>query len=128
MARMLSVIEPGGFVPLTTVWDHVLSPSCFSLAWSSAIVSQRRYVLETVTSVLHGTLTTTRHDTALLLKDLSMPLLVPSARVARWRPCVYVLCVLWVLVPSLGYAEQFTGRVVGISDGDTLSVIRWWTR
>ena len=53
-----------------------------------------------------------------------MPLLVPSARVARRRPYVYVLGVLWVLVPLLVYAEQFTGKVVGISDGDTLSVLR----
>ena len=53
-----------------------------------------------------------------------MPLLVPLARVARWRSCVYVLGVLWVLVPLLGYAEQFTGKVVGILDGDTISVLR----
>jgi endonuclease YncB( thermonuclease family) len=53
-----------------------------------------------------------------------MPVLVPSARVARWRSCVYVLGVLWVLVPLLGYAEQFTGKVVGILDGDTISVLR----
>ncbi len=32
---------------------------------------------------------------------------------------------LWlVLVPLLAYAEQFTGKVVGISDGDTISVLR----
>ena len=98
--------------------------SCFSLSWSSAIVSQRRQVLETVTAVLHGTLTTTRHDRVLLLKDLSMPMLVPSAHVARWRSCVYGLGVLWVLVPLLVHADQFTGKVVGISDGDTLSVLR----
>jgi endonuclease YncB( thermonuclease family) len=32
--------------------------------------------------------------------------------------------VLWILMPLLGYAEQFTGKVVGISDGDTISVLR----
>ena len=33
--------------------------------------------------------------------------------------------VLWlVLVPLLAYADQFTGKVVGISDGDTISVLR----
>jgi endonuclease YncB( thermonuclease family) len=53
-----------------------------------------------------------------------MPLLVPSAHVTRWRSCVYGLGVLWVLVPLLGYAEQFTGKVVGIGDGDTISVLR----
>jgi endonuclease YncB( thermonuclease family) len=53
-----------------------------------------------------------------------MPGLVPSARIARWRFCAYVLGVLWVLVPWLGYADQFTGKVVGISDGDTISVLR----
>src|SRR5262249_32928326 len=69
-------------------------------------------------------LSTTRHDRALLLKDLPMPFLVPSAHVARWRACVYGLGVLWVLVPLLVYADQCTGKVVGISDRDTLSVLR----
>jgi micrococcal nuclease len=33
--------------------------------------------------------------------------------------------VLWcLLTPLLAFAEQFTGKVVGISDGDTLSVLR----
>jgi len=33
--------------------------------------------------------------------------------------------VLWlVLAPLLAYADQFTGKVVGISDGDTISVLR----
>jgi endonuclease YncB( thermonuclease family) len=53
-----------------------------------------------------------------------MPMLVPSARVARWRPCAYILGVFWVLVPLLVYADQFTGKVVGILDGDTISVLR----
>jgi endonuclease YncB( thermonuclease family) len=34
---------------------------------------------------------------------------------------VWLLLMAW---PLLGYAEQFTGKVVGISDGDTLSVLR----
>jgi micrococcal nuclease len=33
--------------------------------------------------------------------------------------------VLWlVFVPLLAAAEPFTGKVVGISDGDTISVLR----
>ena len=33
--------------------------------------------------------------------------------------------VLWyMLAPLLAFAEQFTGKVVGISDGDTISVLR----
>ena len=33
--------------------------------------------------------------------------------------------VLWcLLVPCGASAEQFTGKVVGISDGDTISVLR----
>src|SRR5215475_14355756 len=35
--------------------------------------------------------------------------------------------VVWLFlmaVPILGHAEQFTGKVVGISDGDTISVLR----
>ena len=35
--------------------------------------------------------------------------------------------VVWLLLmnlPALVHAEQFTGKVVGISDGDTLSVLR----
>jgi micrococcal nuclease len=33
--------------------------------------------------------------------------------------------ILWcLLAPLLAYAEQFTGKVVGTSDGDTLSVLR----
>src|SRR5262245_1834914 len=106
--------------------DHLscLPFSCFSLSWSSAIVSQRRQVLETVTAVLHGTLMTARHDRALLLKYASMPLLVPSALFFYWRPLAYVVVVLWLLAPSLASAEQFMGKVVGISDGDTVSVLR----
>jgi hypothetical protein len=44
-----------------------------------------------------------------------------------WRGvglCAAVV-VLWCLLAPLGAsAEQFTGKVVGISDGDTLSVLR----
>src|SRR5215475_7442225 len=35
--------------------------------------------------------------------------------------------VVWLFlmaVPILGHADQFTGKVVGISDGDTISVLR----
>ena len=33
--------------------------------------------------------------------------------------------VLWcMLAPLLAFAEQFTGKVVGIGDGDTISVLR----
>jgi Staphylococcal nuclease homologue len=53
-----------------------------------------------------------------------MPRLVPSARISCWRPCAYVLCLLWILVPLLAYADQFTGKVVGILDGDTIRVLR----
>ena len=53
-----------------------------------------------------------------------MPVLVSSARVARWRPCAYVLGVLWILVPLLAFADQFTGKVMGILDGDTIRVLR----
>ena len=49
---------------------------------------------------------------------------MPSAHDARWRSCVSVLGVRWLFVPLLGYAEQFTGKVVGILDGDTISVLR----
>jgi micrococcal nuclease len=49
---------------------------------------------------------------------------VLSRCMSRWRalPVAFLTC--WLLVPLLGYAEQFTGKVVGISDGDTLSVLR----
>ena len=36
----------------------------------------------------------------------------------------YVWWLLLVMFPILVHAEQFTGKVVGISDGDTLSVLR----
>jgi endonuclease YncB( thermonuclease family) len=35
-----------------------------------------------------------------------------------------VVGLLWLVVPVLVQAEQFTGKVVGLSDGDTLSVSR----
>jgi micrococcal nuclease len=45
---------------------------------------------------------------------------------SRYRHCYpTVALVLWlVCVPLLAAAEQFTGKVVGISDGDTISVLR----
>src|SRR6266540_3845891 len=44
----------------------------------------------------------------------------------RYRHCyTAVILVLWLVFgPLLAAAEQFTGKVVGISDGDTLSVLR----
>jgi micrococcal nuclease len=45
----------------------------------------------------------------------------------RWRgvSLYAAVVVLWcMLAPLLDAAEQFTGKVVGISDGDTLSVLR----
>jgi endonuclease YncB( thermonuclease family) len=74
--------------------------------------------------VLHGHRTRTRHATALLLKDASRPLLVPSARVACWRSCASVFGLRWVLVPFLASAEPCTGQVVGIANGDTVNVLR----
>src|SRR2546428_10732285 len=35
-----------------------------------------------------------------------------------------VMCLLLMAMPILVHAEQFTGTVVGISDGDTISVLR----
>src|SRR5215475_413554 len=35
-----------------------------------------------------------------------------------------VVWLLLMVVPILGHTEQFTGKVVGISDGDTISVLR----
>ena len=35
-----------------------------------------------------------------------------------------VVWLLLVILPGLVHAEQFTGKVVGISDGDTISVLR----
>jgi micrococcal nuclease len=44
----------------------------------------------------------------------------------RYSHCYPVVAlVLWlVCVPLLAAAEQFTGKVVGISDDDTISVLR----
>ena len=47
-----------------------------------------------------------------------------------WRRerCLHVTySVVWLLLmalPSVVHAEQFTGKVVGIADGDTISVLR----
>ena len=35
-----------------------------------------------------------------------------------------IVCLLLLVVPVLGHAEQFTGKVVSILDGDTISVLR----
>jgi len=53
-----------------------------------------------------------------------MAALVPAAFIAFRRAFVSVVFVLWLLVPCLVYADQFTGKVVGISDGDTIRVLR----
>src|SRR5207247_5883541 len=45
----------------------------------------------------------------------------------RYRRLHVVQSVVWLLLmvaPVLVHAEQFTGKVVGISDGDTISVLR----
>jgi endonuclease YncB( thermonuclease family) len=46
------------------------------------------------------------------------------ARVQPLRLVAGVVWLLWMVVPVLGQAEQWTGQVVGLSDGDTLSVMR----
>src|SRR5215472_16406920 len=38
--------------------------------------------------------------------------------------CTAVVVLWCLLAPLLAYAEQFTGKVVGILDGDTISVLR----
>ena len=44
-------------------------------------------------------------------------------RYSHCYPAVFL--VLWlVFVPLIAAAEQFTGKVVGVSDGDTISVLR----
>jgi endonuclease YncB( thermonuclease family) len=45
-------------------------------------------------------------------------------RSRRLQVAYGVVWLLLMVVPLLGYTEQFTGKVVGISDGDTLSVLR----
>lgn len=39
-----------------------------------------------------------------------------------------VLCVLLAVVSGCAFAESFTGKVVGVSDGDTLTVLRGRTQ
>jgi hypothetical protein len=46
-----------------------------------------------------------------------MSTLLPSISVYRQGALTSVVFVLWLLVPFLVYADQFTGKVVGISDG-----------
>ena len=49
---------------------------------------------------------------------------VPDVRQRGVGLCTAIL-VLWCLLAPLGAsADQFTGKVVGISDGDTISVLR----
>src|SRR5713101_9951014 len=48
----------------------------------------------------------------------------PSVRWCGVGMCAAVMALWCVLAPLLAYADQFTGKVVGISDGDTLSVLR----
>jgi len=59
---------------------------------------------------------------------LRAPYFYPTKRImrSRYSHCYpAVVLVLWlVFVPLRAAAEQFTGKVVGISDGDTLSVLR----
>jgi endonuclease YncB( thermonuclease family) len=43
---------------------------------------------------------------------------------SRSKRAVTLVLSLLLLLPSLTQVEQFTGKVVGISDGDTLSVLR----
>lgn len=43
---------------------------------------------------------------------------------SRSKRAVTLVLSLLLLLPSLAQAEQLTGKVVGISDGDTLSVLR----
>jgi micrococcal nuclease len=50
--------------------------------------------------------------------------LMSYALVPCRRSLVSVVVVLWALLPLSGYADQFTGQVVGILDGDTISVLR----
>src|SRR5499427_3256453 len=53
-----------------------------------------------------------------------MQRVVPSALWRDVRMSAAVLMLWCMLVPLLASAEQFTGKVVGISDGDTISVLR----
>ena len=53
-----------------------------------------------------------------------MSALLLSHAMYRRHPLTSAFITFWVLVPLLGYAEQFTGKVVGISDGGTISVLR----
>src|SRR6266852_7867803 len=48
----------------------------------------------------------------------------PSVRWCGVGMCAAVVALWLVLAPLLASADQFTGKVVGISDGDTISVLR----
>jgi micrococcal nuclease len=45
-------------------------------------------------------------------------------RPRRLRVAHGIVWLFLVVLPVLAHAEQFTGKVVGISDGDTISVLR----
>jgi len=49
---------------------------------------------------------------------------VPDVRRRGVDLCTAVVVLWFMLAPLLVSAEQFTGKVVGISDGDTISVLR----
>src|SRR3989442_6580536 len=49
---------------------------------------------------------------------------VPYMRRRGLGWCAAALLLWCALVPGLAFAEQFTGKVVSISDGDTISVLR----
>src|SRR5437660_11415115 len=55
-------------------------------------------------------------------------LIMPLHRMWQYHRRLHVVLDVWwlllVLLPVLGHAEQFTGKVVGISDGDTIRVLR----
>jgi endonuclease YncB( thermonuclease family) len=49
---------------------------------------------------------------------------VPEVRRCGVDLCAAVVALWCVLAPLGASADQFTGKVVGISDGDTISVLR----
>jgi micrococcal nuclease len=61
-----------------------------------------------------------------LFRQREKPLIIyrVGQRYTRLSMVPGIVCLLLLVVPVLGHAEQFTGKVVGISDGVTLSVLR----
>src|SRR2546428_10899040 len=49
---------------------------------------------------------------------------LPDARRRGVDLCAAVVVLWCMLAPLLAFADQFTGKVVGIADGDTISVLR----